>query len=210
MANDDPNPYHREAPAVSATAASVGVEEIGTAACWRLVEANSLGRLAMQNADGHPDVFPLNYLVHEGNLYLRSAPGTKLRSLLTHPEVALEIDGIDDAFHWSVVIRGTATRMDADADIEASGVLGLVSSSPTAKRNYVRLVPDTVTGRRFPVRGSASASAPAPAPAPEDARSASTERSTASGEQAFRKRTAPHRTADKPQPIPHVSPWGGD
>lgn len=201
MANDDPNPYLRDAPAASAGAASDGVEEIGTAACWRLVEANSLGRLAMRNADGRPDVFPLNYLVHEGNLYFRSAPGTKLRSLYAHPEVALEVDGTDDAFRWSVVIRGTATRMDTDAAIEASGVLGLVSSSPTAKHNYVRLVAETVTGRRFPVRSSDSA--------PKAADTVSAKRSIASEEHAVRKPTAPHRAADKPQPIPHFSPRSG-
>lgn len=200
MANDDPNPYYRDAPSAAPTVASVGVEEIHTAACWRLIETNSLGRLAMRNADGRPDVFPLNYVVHEGNLYFRSAPGAKLRSLYAHPEVALELDGMDGAFHWSVVIRGTATRMDTDAAIEASGLLGLVSSSPTAKHNYVRLVPETVTGRRFPVRDSSTDStAGGSVPA---------ERSIASGEQPVRKPSSPHRAADKPQPIPHFSPRG--
>lgn len=190
MTNDDPNPYQRNSSATTETAGSVGVEKISTPACWRLVEANSLGRLAIQNVDGHPDVFPLDYLVHEKNLFMRSAPGTKLRSIVAHPEVALEIDGTDDAFTWSVVIRGTATRMNTDDAIEASGILGLVSRSPTAKYNYVRLVPDTVTGRRFPVRG--------PVADPEAGAFAPSERPSRA------RRTA----ADKPQPIAHLRPWG--
>lgn len=200
MANDDPNPYYRDTPTAPETAASAGVEEIGTAACWKLVEANSLGRLAIQSIDGRPDLFPLNYLVHEGSVFMRSAPGTKLRSLARHPDVALEIDGVDGAFRWSIVIRGHATRMDNDADIEASGVLTLESRSPTAKHNYVRLVPDTVTGRRFPVRSSSS-----------------TRRNISSSSASGRRAPDEHvdhgapgtRTADKPQPIPHLPPWGG-
>lgn len=201
MANDDPNPYHRDPQATSVQAQSDGVEKIGTAMCWRLVEANSLGRLAILNVDGHPDVFPLDYLVHEGNLFMRSAPGTKLRSIVAHPEVALEVDGVEDAFHWSVVIRGTAMRMNTDAAIEASGILGLVSSTPTAKHNYVRLIPETVSGRRFAARGSLSDKGGDPSPAP--ARDV-----TAAGRGSARGR-ALHQAADKPQPIPHLRPWGG-
>lgn len=186
MANDDPNPYYRDTAPAPESDESAKVEEIGTAGCWRLVEAHSLGRLAMQNLEGHPDVFPLNYLVHEGNLYMRSAPGSKLRSLIAHPQVALEVDGTDDAFHWSVVMKGTATRLNTDAAIEESGILDLVSSSPTAKHNYVRLVPEIITGRRFAVRDRKSEPMEHP-PATAQPRS---------------------RTADKPQPIPHLQPWG--
>lgn len=200
MANHDPNPYHRVPSPTPATDESVGVEKISTGACWQLVGANSLGRLAIQNVDGHPDVFPLNYLAHDGSLYMRSAPGTKLRSLVAHPEVALEVDGIDEGFHWSVVMRGTATRLNTDAAIEASGILDLVSSSPTAKHNYVRLVPDTVTGRRFAVGGPTRGK-------PGD-RSATSERyDEARLRIPSRSGTSPG-TADKPHPIPHLRPWG--
>lgn len=200
MANDDPNPYYRDPPIAAETAASAGVEEIGTAACWKLVEANSLGRLAIQNIDGRPDLFPLNYLVHEGSVFMKSAPGTKLRSLAGHPDVAFEIDGADGAFQWSIVIRGNATRMDTDADIEASGVLTLASDSPTAKHNYVRLVPDTVTGRRFPARNAS--------PNRMNGRSAYTARRPEPDERVDQG-VPGARTADKPQPIPHLPPWGG-
>jgi hypothetical protein len=200
MANDDPNPYYRDPPTAPETAASAGVEEIGTAACWKLVEANSLGRLAIQNIDGRPDLFPLNYLVHEGSVFMKSAPGAKLRSLPGHPDVALEIDGVDGAFQWSIVIRGSATRMGTDADIEASGILTLASDSPTAKHNYLRLVPDTVTGRRFPVRNAS--------PHRMNARSASTSRRHEPDERVDQG-VPGARTADKPQPIPHLPPWGG-
>ena len=139
------------------------VEELDTAQCWRLLETVTLGRLAVEGHDGRPDVFPVNYLVHNGNLFIRSAPGAKLRSIAKHPAVAFEIDGETTRYHWSVVMRAAAHRMDTDADIEASGILDLVSSSPTPKDNFIRLMPDTVTGRRFPKRPRPRRhSAPAP------------------------------------------------
>ncbi|WP_164743593.1 pyridoxamine 5'-phosphate oxidase family protein [Microbacterium sulfonylureivorans] len=120
--------------------------------CWQLLESATLGRLAIEGRDGHPDMFPVNYLVHNGNVFIRSAPGTKLRSIAKHPAVAFEIDGETTNYHWSVVMHATAHRLDVDADIEASGVLELISASPTSKENFIRLTPETVTGRRFPKR----------------------------------------------------------
>ena len=165
---------------------AAGVEELDTAECWRLLETATLGRLAVEGHDGRPDVFPVNYLVHNGNLFVRSAPGSKLRSIAKHPAVAFEIDGETTRYHWSVVIRAAAHRMDTDADIEASGILDLISSSPTTKDNFIRLTPDTVTGRRFPKRlRPEKQDAPPSVPSPGE----------------------PHIVRDhKPDPIPHFPP----
>lgn len=130
-------------------AATSGVEELTTAECWRLLEASRIGRIAIATAAGRPELFPVNYAVHDGNLYFRSAPGTKLMRLAQRPAVAFEIDGSDDHHYWSVIVGATATRMDADAEIEASGVLRLPTLTPTLKYDFVRLTPVEVTGRRF-------------------------------------------------------------
>jgi nitroimidazol reductase NimA-like FMN-containing flavoprotein (pyridoxamine 5'-phosphate oxidase superfamily) len=125
------------------------VEELETAQCWQLLEAEEIGRLAIEGQEGRPDVFPVNYLVHDGNVFIRSAPGTKLRSIAKNPAVAFEIDGETTNYHWSVVVHATATRLDVEEEIEASGVRELVSASPTAKENVIRLTPVRITGRRF-------------------------------------------------------------
>lgn len=161
------------------------VEELNTAKCWRLLESASLGRLAVEGHDGRPDVFPVNYLVHNGNIFIRSAPGSKLRSITKHPAVAFEIDGETTNYHWSVVMRAAAHRMDIDTEIEASGILELVSSSPTPKDDFIRLTPETVTGRQFPKRNR-----PARSKAPL----------SESGEHPHTPR------AHKPAPIPHFAP----
>jgi nitroimidazol reductase NimA-like FMN-containing flavoprotein (pyridoxamine 5'-phosphate oxidase superfamily) len=125
------------------------VEHLTTTECWRLLESSSLGRLAVEGSGGVPDVFPVNFLVHSGSLYLRSGPGSKMMDIAAHPGVAFEIDGEDPLSHWSVVIKGSAQRLDSDAEIHESGVEKLASASPTAKDDFIRITPASVTGRRF-------------------------------------------------------------
>lgn len=166
------------------------VEELDTAECWRLLETANLGRLAIEGHDGRPDVFPVNHLVHNGNVYIRSAPGTKLSSIAKNPAVAFEIDGETANFQWSVVLHATAHRLDLDDEIEQSGVLELVSASPTVKHDVIRLSPESVTGRRFPRRDRPGPGRAAMPPSPQaDAR---------------------HAREHKPDPIPHFAPLPED
>ncbi len=143
------NPYQQPRRMPARPASSFGVSDLGAADCWAYLRRTPMGRLATCGAGGAPDVFPMNYLVHDGSLYLRSAPGTKLRSILDHAVVAFEVDGHDHGQWWSVVVHGTARRLDADDEIEASGILELESWSPTPKDDFLRVVPASVTGRRF-------------------------------------------------------------
>lgn len=124
------------------------VRTLSEDACWELLRSESLGRLAVVADDG-VDIFPVNYLINRGTLLFRSAPGTKLADIAHDPVVALEVDGVDELHRWSVVVRGTARRLDADDEIESSGVLGLETLTATTKYNYVRITPRVVTGRRF-------------------------------------------------------------
>lgn len=158
-------------------------EVLPTAECWRLIESTDIGRLAVTHGDGAPDVFPLNYVAHQGRIYVRSAAGRKLRSLRTNPAVALEVDGEEGGYRWSVVVRGPAEQTEASSEILASGVHRLVSEAPEPKPHVVRITPETVTGRRFPVR-------------PADP-----------GETAAPHHGAPPNDAPgKPNPIPHFPP----
>ncbi len=130
---------------------SDGVRILDPDACWSLLETQSLGRLAV--AAERLEVFPVNFLVHDRAVYFATAPGTKLVELAASPDVAFETDGEADGELWSVVVHGHATRLAADRDIEASGVLRLRGWHPTGKHNYVRIDPESITGRRFrPVR----------------------------------------------------------
>lgn len=145
------NPYLvRPSGGPAADEPSAAVEHVGAAECWSLLAGHELGRLALVDEDGSPDLFPVNYVVKQQRVYLRSAPGSKLRELVARPDVAFEVDGTDGSSYWSVVIRGRAVRLHTDSEIEASGVLDLRSWSPTGKQNFIRVTPSTISGRRFP------------------------------------------------------------
>ena len=128
------------------------VQELGTAECWRLLESQRLGRLAIVDPGGEPRIYPVNFTSTDGVLYVRSADDTKLRYLRSRPAVAFEIDGEGAGDRWSVVVLGHAFRVDRDAEIRRSRETGLRSMSPAPKPYVVRISPRVVTGRRFPER----------------------------------------------------------
>src|SRR5690606_21503704 len=93
-----------------------GVEMLDERECWELLEQAPLGRIALAAA-GEVDIFPINFAVHDGALWFRTAPGTKLLELTVHPRVALEIDGWDDEKAYSVVVKGVAERLEHGSEI---------------------------------------------------------------------------------------------
>lgn len=122
-------------------------DELNPAECWHLIKSARIGRLAV-SMNGRPDIFPVNFVATDEIIYFRTAPGSKLMELTLNPFVAFEVDGRHLAHYWSVVIAGSAERMDRDDEIERSGVLNIHTASSTDKWNYVRVTPTSVTGRR--------------------------------------------------------------
>lgn len=143
------------------------ISRLSTAECWTLLEGDQLGRLALVDGEGHPDIFPVNYVAHEGAVYVRTAQDVKLLRIATHPHAAFEVDGEDEATRWSVVVRGEATRVRGEVEIERSGVAHLVTLSPRQKLFVVKIVANTVTGRRFPPTTEFSPPIVAPPPVSE-------------------------------------------
>lgn len=115
---------------------------------WRMLRENSLARLAL-TAAGEIDIFPVNYYADGQTLLLRTAPGTKLVELTVNSRIAAEIDGFTDVEAWSVVVKGTARRLELQAEIDEADEAPLVPWIPTLKYVYVRVTPTSISGRRF-------------------------------------------------------------
>ena len=128
------------------------IENLSFDDCWDLLEGDILGRLAIV-VDGHPEIFPVNYVVHLRSILFRTAPGSKLWGARMERPAALEIDGYDPAneLAWSVVVRGDTEIVEDQAVKDAVDSLGLEPWQPGEKANYVRLNARALTGRRFRV-----------------------------------------------------------
>lgn len=124
------------------------VEVLGDRECWELLELAPMGRIAL-TAAGEVDIFPINFVLHEGALYFRTAPSTKLVELAINPRVAVEIDGWDEGEAFSVVVKGEAERLERSSDVDAAELLPLTPWVPTLKYRWVRIRPTSVSGRRF-------------------------------------------------------------
>ncbi|MCW2135068.1 pyridoxamine 5'-phosphate oxidase family protein [Arthrobacter sp. VKM Ac-2550] len=115
---------------------------------WKLLEKTQHGRIVLTVA-GETDIFPINYLAHDGKLLMRSAPGTKLAEVTINENVVFETDGITSDEAWSVVVKGTARVLQSGDEIAAAEKLGLKTWIPTLKDFYIELKPVHVSGRHF-------------------------------------------------------------
>ena len=128
------------------------ITELRQDACWELLRTAVLGRLAVA-ASGHPELFPINYLVDRGTVLFRTDPGTKLAASLDQALATFEVDGYLTETHeaWSVVVKGTLEPVLATSEVVDAVALPLFPWQGGAKAFFVRIVPDAVSGRRFVV-----------------------------------------------------------
>jgi len=115
---------------------------------WDFLRSEQVGRLAV-HVGGVIDIYPITYVVDGDSIVFLTSPGTKLLELTVNDQVAFEIDRYDDQVAQSVVVHGTAQRLESMADIEAAEALPLLSLSPTTRTRYVRILPTSVSGRTF-------------------------------------------------------------
>lgn len=116
--------------------------------CWRLLEGVQHGRLVTV-VGGRADIFPVNCAVQDRTVVLRTAPGSKLAEMAVNESVVFESDGILSDQAWSVVLRGTAARLETSAEREAAEELNLKPWVPTIKDFFVRISPEELSGRHF-------------------------------------------------------------
>jgi nitroimidazol reductase NimA-like FMN-containing flavoprotein (pyridoxamine 5'-phosphate oxidase superfamily) len=128
------------------------VTELSAEECWELLALEEFGRLAYRLVD-EVHLVPINYLADAGVLLFQTASGNKLLAAALHSDVAFEIDWHDDRTAWSVVVRGRLRRLPED---EVHRVEGRLHEPwvPALRYDVVEVVPNSVSGRRFRLRGS--------------------------------------------------------
>ena len=95
------------------------------------------------------EIFPVNFVVQRRTVLFRTAEGTKLVSAAINNRVLFEADDHDAAEGWSVIVKGTARMLHTDKEIEEAERAQLLPWTATLKLHWVRVLPVSVTGRRF-------------------------------------------------------------
>jgi len=127
--------------------------ELSESESWTLLREAVVGRLAVM-VDDQPEIFPVNHLVDLGTVVFRTGAGTKLNGAVGH-RVAFEVDGYDleTSSAWSVVVKGRATDVNRLDDVLAVLTLPPFAWHSTPRPHFIRIEPDSVTGRRFEAAG---------------------------------------------------------
>lgn len=115
--------------------------------CWDMLRSHEFGRLAFHLA-GEVHLTPINYAVDHDTLLFRTAEGSKLLAVEMNPDVAFEIDEVDEEHASSVVVRGNARHLGEDEEHRAENV-PLRPWVPTLKYDVVEIRPTELSGRRF-------------------------------------------------------------
>ena len=116
--------------------------------CLELLGTQVIGRLAYVARAGVPDIVPVNYVLSDGQILIRSGSGPKLQAAERKDTVAFEVDALDEASRsaWSVVVSGQLSLISPAESV--SGAL----PEPWAtgpRRHLMRLQLGRVTGRRL-------------------------------------------------------------
>lgn len=68
-----------------------------------VIKNSKLGRLGCIDR-GHPYVVPINYIVEAGDIYSHALPGRKIEAMRADTRTCLQVDRIQDDFHWRSAI----------------------------------------------------------------------------------------------------------
>jgi nitroimidazol reductase NimA-like FMN-containing flavoprotein (pyridoxamine 5'-phosphate oxidase superfamily) len=127
-----------------------GLLELSRQECWDLLESTTFGRVAV-TVGTTPDIFPVNYRVHDGEILVRTEAGTKLAASTLMSAVAFEIDAHDNVTHtgWSVVAKGHGREPTTLEERLAFDDLDLEPWVDAPKTRWLAITPYEVTGRRI-------------------------------------------------------------
>ncbi len=115
---------------------------------WQLLASRTLGRLAT-SVGGQPEIFPVNFVVQRQSVLFRTAEGTKLASAVANNRVAFEVDDHNVEGGWSVIVKGHAQMLQSAEEVADAERAQLLPWIATRKRQFVRIIPTEISGRRF-------------------------------------------------------------
>ena len=127
-----------------------GLQILDRDECVGLLAGGIIGRIAI-TANALPVVLPVNYVLLNDRIVVRTGRGTKLDAATRNTVVAFEVDELDfaDGTGWSILVTGVARELTAPEE------RALASASPPARwapgpdGRYIAISVDMISGRRI-------------------------------------------------------------
>jgi nitroimidazol reductase NimA-like FMN-containing flavoprotein (pyridoxamine 5'-phosphate oxidase superfamily) len=79
------------------------IRRLSEAQALALLSEGSVGHLGCVTERG-PYVVPVNYIFHEGNIYIHSLMGIKIQTLRQNPKTCFQVDQSEDEYSWRSAI----------------------------------------------------------------------------------------------------------
>lgn len=132
------------------TRLNTGVELLDRHESLRLLATEQVGRLVVVGDNRRLEIFPVNYVLVADRVLFRTDDGAKLTAT-TATTVVFEVDQLDPIARsgWSVVVRGTASRLDPLGPDAMAAQTRLSSWVVSMKPHLVGITPVEITGRRI-------------------------------------------------------------
>ncbi len=141
------------------------LEVLSRSDCLDLLGRVPVGRIVL-TMGALPAILPVNFVLCDGAVIIRTSTGTKLAAAARNAVVAFEVDQIDDAGQvgWSVTLVGRATEVTDQARLDELRALPLRPWAPGERDHFIRIHPELLSGRRIaPVPTSQVPAGAAPA-----------------------------------------------
>src|SRR3954453_2827788 len=116
--------------------------------CLVLLRWETLGRLAVSAHGEAPLVFPVNFVVRDGDIFFHAGDGGMLDRIREHP-LSFQVDRYDQyrRIGWTVLVRGVAHEVDS-VEADAAGI-DIDTWPPNRERHCICIIPTAISGRRL-------------------------------------------------------------
>ena len=125
------------------------LEILSKSDCLMLRRSAPIGRIGV-SIGALPVILPVNFVVVDTDIVIRTTAGTKLAAATANAVVAFEVDGIDacSCSGWSVLVQGIAAAVTDPSELEQLSQLALEPWTGT-DGHYIRIATRLVSGRRL-------------------------------------------------------------
>ena len=127
-----------------------GLEVLDREECLRLLACATLGRVGLTSG-ALPMVLPVNFLLDEERILVRTGRGSKMEAALRDAVVAFEVDDFDsmDRSGWSVAVTGVASEVSTPAGLAAVRQMPIARWAPHGDEAVLAISTEIVSGRRI-------------------------------------------------------------